>query len=207
MIKSIFSIAVFFLISFVASAASDSETALKLFLEETSRLEARFEQTLESGMGGAVEKSSGHFYLQKPNRFRWDYLAPYRQEIVSDGNKIWYYDADLEQVTVKSFESLQHSSPLMLLSGRASLLEKFEVTEVASSDGINRVRLTPKKSEESFESVLLGFNDQKLVDMAIHDRFGQTTTIWFYDVQTDKKLADELFSFEVPEGADVLQSD
>ncbi len=196
----------FFGLSLGASAEEPLVLELKQFLKTTQTLDASFSQRVDDGRGD-FELSTGHFYLQKPDHFRWDYLEPYRQEIVSDGDKIWYFDADLEQVTVKPYKMMQGSALVLLLGKGGELEKQFDVEVVRPLQGDMKIKLIPKNEHDGVEQILVGMAAGKLSSLALKDSFGQTTTIEFDAIKQNGELKASLFNFIVPAGADLLESE
>ncbi|MEW5755785.1 MAG: outer membrane lipoprotein chaperone LolA [Pseudomonadota bacterium] len=187
-----------------AHAASAVEQ-LAAFNDKMQTFEATFAQELQDTKGKVTQSSSGKVYLQRPGRFRWNYLAPFKQEIVADGAKIWIYDADLEQVTVKRMNGALAETPAMLLIGKKPLEEMFEIhAHSGGAPGLAWVKLLPKTKDSGFEQLLLGFDAKDLRAMELVDSFGQTTRIRFEGVVMNKRLAATLFNFTPPAGVDVV---
>lgn len=176
---------------------------LQQFHRDVQNFEATFDQDVVSAEGEVLQQSSGDVWLQRPNRFRWDYRQPYPQLIVGDGSRVWIYDSELEQVTVKELDRAVGSAPALVLSGGRDLTEKFKLRELPARDGLQWVELTPVETEADFQRVEIGFADA-LQSMVLHDNFGQTTRIRFHDVRLNQRLEPALFRFEVPDGADVV---
>ncbi len=186
-----------------AHAASAVER-LAAFNDKMQTFEAAFTQELQDAKGKVTQSSSGKVYLQRPGRFRWNYLAPFKQEIVADGARIWIYDADLEQVTVKRMNGALAETPAMLLIGKKPLAEMFEIREHAEQGGLAWVKLLPKTKDSGFEQLLLGFDAKDLRAMELIDSFGQTTRIRFQEVVMNKTLPPAVFDFTPPQGVDVV---
>jgi len=201
----------FLIAMFVSSAAfaaekklSTGEVYLENFLADTQTFEAAFQQTLRADDGEVIQQSEGAFYLQRPGLFRWNYQTPYEQVIVSDGEKIWIYDVDLQQVTVQKESSGLPASPMSLLQDSSTLHKNFEVTPIDNKNGVYRLKLVSKSGESDFGEIVIGLDDKGLRFMQLHDQFEQVTDIVFSDINTNKKLAKEIFEFIPPEGVDVF---
>jgi chaperone LolA len=151
-----------------------------------------------------VTEASGRLYLQKPGRFRWDYLKPDAQVIVSDGRNLWLYDQDLEQVTVKSVDESLSSTPALLLAGKSGVADSFTVTDAGTRGGLHWLRLVPKKGDTDFAELALGFSQDTLRVMELNDKLGQRTHIEFDDVKRNPRLEQSLFAFQPPDGVDVI---
>ncbi|NJA05389.1 outer membrane lipoprotein chaperone LolA [Methylococcaceae bacterium WWC4] len=179
---------------------------LKTFLAGSSALAADFRQVTLDKSGKPAQTSSGKFYLSRPGKFRWNYQKPFVQEIVSNGGKVWFYDADLEQVTVKQLDDSLGSTPALLLTGQIDIEEKFTLQEQGEDEGMNWVKLSPKNEESGFKYILIGLERDQLGGMELSDNFGQLTRIYFSNIQINPKLEEALFNFKAPKGADVFEN-
>jgi len=183
--------------------ASDSADAIaKVFGHET--LKADFTQKVFDQRGGLQQTLQGRLLLQRPGKFRWSYQSPYEQEIVADGNKVWMYDVDLEQVTVKHQAQTVGGTPALLLSSRDEWRKDFDVAAISRGDKLQWYELTPKEEDGSFEHLYLAINDGQLARLEIHDSFGQTTELIFSNLQTDIAIDNAAFEFQLPDGVDVI---
>jgi outer membrane lipoprotein carrier protein len=206
-LKQIF--ALIFLIATTHSVwADDAPIArLKGFLAGSASLTADFKQISFDKSGRPAQNSFGKFYLNRPGKFRWNYQKPFVQEIVSNAGKVWFYDADLEQVTVKQLDDSLGSTPALLLTGDVDIEEKFILQEQGKEDdGMNWVKLSPKNEESGFKYILIGLNGNQLGGMELSDNFGQLTRIYFSNIQLNPKLDDALFNFKAPKGVDVFEN-
>ncbi|MCP4041210.1 MAG: outer membrane lipoprotein chaperone LolA [Gammaproteobacteria bacterium] len=181
------------------------EERLRTFLKDVQSMETKFEQTLFDEKSRRLEDSSGRFYLQRPDRFRWSYTKPYPQEIVADGNRIWIFDSELDQVTVRSMEGALGNTPALLLSSDAPLEDSFTIVTAESLNGLDWVELLPKSVDSSFNTIRLGFNAQALEVMELMDNFGQTTQLRFFATVRNPELPADVFLFEPPEGVDIIE--
>src|SRR5690606_35211879 len=130
-----------------------------------------------------------------PGRFRWEYETPYAQLLVSDGERMWAWDRDLNQVTVKKVGDALGSSPAAILAGDGDLDRDFELREAASEDGLEWVEIVPKQADSGFASMRVGLTDGRLRRMEMRDHFGQTTRIDFIDLDLGVRPESSLFSF------------
>jgi chaperone LolA len=143
--------------------------------------------------------------MQRPGKFRWDYLSPYEQVIVADGKKLWVYDKDLEQVTVNQLDAAIGNTPALLLSGDESLELSFRIVELdKKTAGLDWVELFPKEAQSSFTSMRLAFSAHHLEYMELIDSFGQTTQIKFSNTKNNPDINANLFNFTPPKGVDVI---
>ena len=200
-------------LSFMASAqsaaqettANDVAAATKLqgYLDALTSFEARFVQRITDSRS-QVEESSGRFFLQRPGRLRWDYEKPQTQVIVTDGQRLWVYDKELRQVTVRAIDAAIAATPAMLLAGKASLSEGFNISTAEAREGLEWMRMEPKRNDTDFLSVELGFKQGELRAMELRDKLGQTTRIDFTGVRRNARLDAKLFDFKPPKGVDVI---
>ncbi len=179
---------------------------LKSFLATTTSLTAVFKQVTLSENGQPSNTSQGMFYLSRPGKFRWDYKKPFEQEIVSNVGKVWFYDADLEQVTVKKLDESLGSTPALLLSGDIALEENFNLQQQGKDEDLQWIKLTPKNEDSGFKYILIGLSEKKLGGMELSDNFGQLTRIYFSEVKINPPLDDALFKFTAPAGVDVFEN-
>jgi outer membrane lipoprotein carrier protein len=183
---------------------STGEIYLEKFLAKTQTLEANFQQTLRTREGEVLQQTEGKFYLNRPGKFRWNYKTPYEQVIVSDGERIWIYDVDLEQVTVQKQIAGLPSSPIALLQDSSKLHQSFSVSPLDEHDGVYRLRLESKTRDSDFTEIIVGVDVKGLQFMQLHDQFEQVTDIVFSEITTNANLAKEIFEFTAPEGVDVF---
>ncbi|WP_052808144.1 outer membrane lipoprotein chaperone LolA [Methyloterricola oryzae] len=188
-----------------AGAEEEALKRLHAFLAKASSLKADFSQVVINEKGVPGLKSSGEFHLQRPGRFRWDYQKPYRQEIVSNGGKVWFYDVDLEQVTAKRLNDAIGSTPALLLSGDVALEKNFSVESHGMDEGLYWIKLLPRNEDSGFKYVLIGLDQDTLAGMELNDNFGQLTRIYFSNVKIGGRQDPALFDFKAPAGVDVFE--
>jgi outer membrane lipoprotein carrier protein len=175
------------------------------YLGPLKTLSAAFTQTVRDRDGQVTSRAQGRLTLSRPNRFRWDYREPYAQVIVADGRKLWLYDPDLEQVTVRALEQGLGSTPAMLLSGAGKVSDAFNAGSIESRGGFTWCRLTPRERVSDFESVALAFDGRgELAAMELVDKLGQATLIEFTGVRRNAVVDESQFRFVPPPGADVI---
>lgn len=188
----------------LAPAQDAGYKKVEQFLNGLQGLQAQFQQTLTDSKGVVTSESAGTLAINRPNRFRWDYREPNPQLIVSDGARIWLYDKDLEQVTVRRVDESLSATPAMLLSGEGALGDNFKVTQSRQEGAVQWVNLEPKRNDTDFKWVRLGFAGDALKFMQLADKLGQTTTLEFSGFERNPPLDPSRFVFEVPPGADVI---
>ena len=186
-------------------SAGDALARVEAYLGSLKTLSADFVQVVQDRSGGVAERASGTLAIARPDRFRWDYREPHPQTIVADGRRLWLYDPDLDQVTVRSLEQGLGATPAMLLSGSGRAGDAFDAGAVEQRDGWTWCRLRPKQHGSDFERVSLAFDARnELVAMELVDKLGQTTTLQFAKLRRGVALDDSLFRFAPPAGADVI---
>lgn len=184
------------------AAATES---LKNFIKETRTVRANFSQTLYDKNARTLQESKGTMLFERPEKFRWTYEKPYEQLIVGDGTQVWFYDQDLNQVTIRQFNIAIGSSPAALLAGSSTIEDNFVLNELGLQNEIEWLEAIPKSKESAFEFIQMGFSpDGMLRIMALRDSFGQTTLLTFSDLEKNPKLPIELFKFTPPANADVI---
>jgi len=186
------------------SAQADAQTRLEAFIQGTKGLKAQFTQTVMDKTGRKTQESTGNLFFSRPGKFRWVYQKPYSQLIVGDGKKLWIYDEDLDQVTVRKLDRALGDSPAALLAGDNDISKLFNLKEAAAKDGLEWLEATPKSKEGSFEKVRMGFKGDDLQAMELKDNFGQTTLLRFSSLERNPALGASLFRFTPPKGADIL---
>ncbi|MEO8410442.1 MAG: outer membrane lipoprotein chaperone LolA [Propionivibrio sp.] len=181
---------------------------LHQFLETTHSMRADFSQIVVARNGKKPQQSSGVMMFSRPGKFRWQIDKPYEQLLVGDGEKVWIYDPDLRQVTVRKMDAALGSTPAALLVGaegdKSAIEENFSLREAGEREGLEWVEATPKSNESGFAKLAIGFAGNELKAMELHDNFGQTTTLNFSRAEINPALATSLFRFEPPAGADVI---
>jgi outer membrane lipoprotein carrier protein len=188
--------------SWIEAAAINS---LKAFIQETRTVRANFSQTLYDKNARTLQESKGTMQFERPEKFRWTYEKPYEQLIVGNGTQVWFYDRDLNQVTIRQFNIAIGSSPAALLAGSSTIEDNFVLTELGLQNEIEWLEAIPKNKESAFEFIQMGFSpDGTLKIMALRDNFGQTTILSFSDLDKNPTLPADLFKFVPPDNADVI---
>ncbi len=177
---------------------------LKAFIAGAKTAEADFSQTVADKTGRVTQQASGRMAFARPGKFRWDYTAPYEQVIVGDGVKLWLYDADLEQVTVKSLGDVIAGTPAALLAGDNSIEKYFTLKNAGEAGGLEWLEATPKNKDTTFERIRMGFKGDVLAQMELDDFFGQRTTLKLSRFVRNPTIAPSRFTFTPPKGADVI---
>jgi len=189
------------LISSHAAAAGIDQ--LKAFWANTHAAQGKFAQTVVAKSGRKPQTSVGSFVLARPGKLRWSYEKPIKLLLVADGEKLWTYDADLNQVTVGKMDKTLGATPAALLTGE-SLDRHFTLAEAGTADGLEIVDAAPKDADSSFARVRIGLANNLPRLMEVQDNFGQTTTLLFTEFHPNPMLAPETFRFVPPKGTDVI---
>ena len=198
-------LAALWLVGILPTARADALQQLREFLTQTSSAHGDFTQASGKATGRVPQTSSGSFEFARPGRFRWVTTQPYQQTIVSDGTKIFVYDPDLNQVTVKKLAGAIPASPASILFGSNDFEHDFEVSSDGERGGVEWIKATPRSQDSSFQQIRIGFRDGLPVAMDLADSFGQTTELRFSDLQRNPKIDPSRFHFDPPKGADVLE--
>ncbi len=187
--------------------ADDAAAVARLthLLSQAQTLTARFSQLTLDGSGTQLQETAGELSLKRPGLFRWHTDAPQEQLLVSNGQKVWLFDPDLNQVTIQTLDQRLTHTPALLLSGDVSKIrENFEVTFKEGGDVVDFI-LKPKAKDSLFDNLRLSFRKGMINDMQLIDSIGQRTNILFLGVKMNEQLDPAQFDFQVPEGADVIQ--
>ncbi|MFP5417617.1 MAG: outer membrane lipoprotein chaperone LolA [Gammaproteobacteria bacterium] len=177
---------------------------LKAFISGAQTAEADFAQTVVDKAGRVSQQASGKMAFARPGRFRWDYARPYEQVIVGDGVKLWLYDVDLDQVTVKPLNEVIAGTPAALLAGDTAIEKYFKLKDAPDSGGLEWLEATPKNRDTSFERIRMGFRGDELVQMDLFDFFGQRTTLKLTHFVRNPAIPAARFKFVPPKGADII---
>ena len=192
------------LLTSALAARADALDTLREFVRDVKSGRAAFTQTVTSAEGQSKRSSSGSFAFERPNRFRFEYAKPFAQLIVSDGQKVWVHDADLNQVTVRRLSQALGATPAALLAG-ASLDKEFELAALPSQQGIDWVQATPRQKDGAFQAMRIGFRGKELAAVEILDSFGQRSRLDFSGYQANAAIPAASLRFTPPAGADVIE--
>lgn len=188
-----------------AGLAAEINPQVNHFFNEVQTYSARFQQVVLDEGFNPIEESSGTVFIKRPGKFRWDYEPPNEHHIISDGEKVWTYDVELEQVTARSLRAAVGQTPAGLLAGGTDIEAEFDVTDLGEVNGpLYWVRMVPKSEDVGFEDIRIGFEDGRLRVMELVDGLGQTTRITMTDGEENQPIDDARFEFTPPEGVDVI---
>lgn len=206
-------IATFLIAASALSAWADGLKSLESFLKATQTGRAEFTQVVtappKEGQAARSKTSSGSFEFQRPARFRFVYRKPFEQTLVADGQTVWLYDVDLNQVTARKQSQVLASTPAALLASTADLKAlqgEFTLENAPAQDGQDWVLATPKARDGQIQAVRIGFKGEQLSTLDIQDSFGQRSVLRFTGFQANPALPADTFQFKPPAGADVVRS-
>lgn len=189
-------------------ASASALEQFKSFVGSTKAARGEFTQRQLKTMDGApkaANASSGTFLFARPGKFIWTYQKPYEQLLQADGEKLYIYDKDLNQVTIRRLGDALGSSPAAILFGSNDLEKNFTLKDAGERDGLEWLEATPKTKDTTFERILIGLKDGVPQAMELRDSFGQVSLLTFRKFEKNPPMKPDQFRFEVPKGADVFQ--
>lgn len=194
------------LLVFQAPVATAAGNPLDAFLDGLETYSADFEQTLLDSSGDALEATRGTVRLRRPGMFHWSYSEPYTQEIISDGDTLWIYEEDLEQVTISDATGAVEDTPALIFSGDDDLYDHYSIKELEKEGEFTSLLLTPWDPESQYEGLYLGFDGNALSGMMVFDTLGQTLVIKFMNAERNPALKGDLFSFTPTAGMEIIDA-
>ncbi len=202
--RSLPMLATLVLLGSVSIANAATLDRLRAFVRETQTARAQFTQTVVDKNGRAMKSSNGTFELSRPGKFRWNVEQPYKQLLVGDGQRVWVYDEDLNQVIVRKVGDALGGTPAALLSGNQDVERAFAWKDLPAADGLDWLGATPLGQDAAFSEIRIGFDAKGLAALEVVDAFGQKSVVRFTNVERNPKFAPDLFRFSPPKGADVI---
>ena len=191
--------------------AASSETAVQQLnaqLQAMNSLSAHFKQTIHDHTGILLQQAEGSLTVKRPRRFHWLTEQPYKHLVVTDGQQLWLYDIDLEQITQQTFTADLDKTPALLLSGEVKQIsQQYQVSVTEAADKTLTFTLIPNQPDNLFTQLSIRFNNRQLLGMTLKDSFEQLTTIVFSDLKLNADIADSLFNFVPPDGIDVIRDE
>ena len=188
-----------------SGAQASAIDQLRAFMSGTPSARGEFEQRSPAQGKRGPENSSGSFAFTRPGKFRWEVRKPFEQLLVADGEQLFFYDRDLNQVTIKRLGEALGQTPAAVLFGTGDPARSFALRELPERDGLAWVELTPHSREAGVHRIAIGFRDGLPVQMEVLDAFARTSTFTFRAIVRGPALAPETFRFAIPAGADVLR--
>lgn len=200
--RGMLKVALTFALTWVPAAHAD---VLARFFAQVHSYQAKFEQTVTDADNRTIQRSRGELWIARPGKFRWDYGAPYEQQIIGDGAKIWVYDVGLEQVSVRPLSQALGDTPAALLAGKGRVEDRFGVRALKREGSpLAWYELRPKDKDGGYEVIRLGFAGKRLDTVELIDNFAQTTRIALRDYRENPRIDPQQFRFVPPPGVDVI---
>ena len=185
-------------------ATAAKTDSLQRFFRDVKTYSAHFDQVvLDEGLN-LIQESSGNLWIERPGKFRWHYDKPFEQHIVGDGEKVWSYDVELQQVTVRPTTGALGYTPAILMAGRGRLKDNFTVKPLGRQGSLEWTQMMPKKKDGGFEDIRIGFENGRIRVLEMIDSFDQTTRLTLSEAKENKKIDPDKFRFKVPQGVDVV---
>jgi outer membrane lipoprotein carrier protein len=188
----------------LAAVEKPAAESLRHFFGNVRSYSARFNQVVLDEAFNVIQESSGTLSIARPDRFRWDYDAPFKQHIIADGQKIWVYDEELKQVTVRPLAGGLADTPAVLLAGKGRIDDTYVIKNLGMQGELNWVQLTPRRKDGGFEDIRIGFDQGRLRTLEMVDGFGQMTRVTLLSAKENPKLDPARFQFTPPKGVDVV---
>ena len=199
----------YFSVALLLASAAHAQDARRQYLQFATGLNsaaAEFRQTVTGPNGEKVQSAQGAMEMRAPDRFRWEYRTPSPQLIVADGRKVWIYDPELRQVTVKPQDAMSQDNPLSALLRPTAVERFYRLSELPARQGLQWLQLVPlRKGESPFDKAELGFRDGTLRSMRLFDAMGQVSEFNFGTWRRNPAVAESRFRFKPPKGVDVVE--
>lgn len=186
------------------STPKSGADSLRRFFHDVNSFSARFKQVVLDESLKPIQESSGTLWIERPNKFRWDYEKPYKQQIVADGKRLWVYDVGLQQATVRDLTGGLNDTPAMLLAGKGRLDDNFTIQSLDAPGSLTWVQLKPRHKDSGYEDIRIGFAQGKLRVIEMVDGFGHTTRVTLDSPRENAHIESDRFNFKPPEGVDVV---
>lgn len=205
--KSLFKL-VLVIFTLAASSFANASTSdeLSTLLNSVHTMRADFVQTIYDNHGKKIQQSFGRMAVQRPGKFRWDVTKPIPELIIANETKLWIYDSDLEQVTIRKIQKAAGETPALLLSQVDVVLQKdYNVKELPKKDaGLRWFQLAPLSADNMFATIQMGFSDKQIHEMILQDHLGHQTRVQFQHIEENVNLSPSLFTFHAPSNVDVI---
>ncbi len=186
------------------NAPKSGADSLRRFFHEVNSFSARFSQVVLDESLKPIQESSGTLWIERPNKFRWDYEKPYKQQIVADGKRLWVYDVGLQQATVRDLTGGLNDTPAMLLAGKGRLDDNFTIQPLEAQGSLTWVQLKPRRKDSGYDDIRIGFAQGKLRVIEMVDGFGHTTRVTLESPRENARIEAARFNFTPSEGVDVV---
>ena len=192
-------------------APANDANALDAFMRGTKDLQAGFTQSVYSKRG--TESSQGQMWVAKPGKFYWDYQNPHPQKIISNGKKVYHYDIELEQISIRNRNELVGDVAVELLNGDDNISRNFQINRTVqnlvpprlqkyAANGV-AYRLKPKKKQEEYDALWVVLEGNAISAVMI-DGGSNQTVLAFHNMQRNVGIPAKQFEFTPPPGVDVV---
>lgn len=188
----------------LAAVSPSGLDSLRRFFSKVHSYTAVFNQVVLDEALNVIQESSGTLWIERPDKFRWNYDIPYKQQIIGDGARIWVYDEALQQATVRPLTGGLGDTPAVLLAGKGRLEDRFKLEKLGVQGEMNWVQLDPRRKDGGFETIRIGFEQGHIRVLEMIDGFGQTTRVTLRNGKENTRIATEMFTFTPPAGVDVV---
>lgn len=190
----------------VSNGTHDNQAQLILseLRQDLTALQAEFKQYEQTPDGRVVDENTGIVWMQAPDFFKWHYQSPFEQLIIADGEQVWVYDEDLQQVTVKSQKN--NLNPIYVIINEELSTRYYDISYNGKKDAMDWIQLTPKEESNEVRSVLLGIEANQLRQIHVNNQLDQTLVFEFTDLKRNPELPEDTFEFTPPEGVDVVEA-
>lgn len=188
-----------------AAVATTAIEQFESFVQTVPAARGTFKQFTVSEQGQTARAQTGNYAFDRPGKFRWDTLEPYPQQVASDGQVLYQYDPDLQQLTVRALDQSIGSSPAAILFGRGQLRQAFEVSSLPDADGMRWLRAVPRQPDAGLTQLDIGMRDGRPARLVLVDGFGQTTQVELLTLRAQSEFGAGEFQIEPPPGTDVIR--
>lgn len=187
------------------TASATGLDQLRAFLADTASARGEFTQRVLRASGQTMESTQGVFAFARPGRLRWEVRQPFEQLMLADGERLWFHDLDLNQVTVSKLGDSLASTPAALLFGTDALDKAYELSELGERDGVSWVQALPRRAEAGYSRIAIGMRDGLPAVMEVLDAFDRTSVFGFSNIERNPALGADTFRFTPPAGADIIE--
>lgn len=185
--------------------ASSAVEAFESFVQNVPAARGTFKQFTVSDQGQTARAQTGTYAFDRPGKFRWDTTEPFPQQVASDGQTLYQYDPDLQQLTVRALDQSIGSSPAAILFGQGQLRQAFEISTLPDADGMRWLRAVPRQPDAGLTQLDIGMREGRPVRLVLVDGFGQTTRVELLTLRAQSEFSEGEFRIDPPPGADVIR--
>jgi len=158
-----------------------------------------------------TDTAYGRAFFKRPDKMRWEYEKPGRQTIITDGNTLWIYRPEDNQVMVgKAPSFFGDGKGFSFLSDIKRIQNKFSIIlEKKAENDYHVLKLLPREKTFDVSVIYLSVSKKTfdVVKIVTYNSYGDETRIELSNIQFKQKLDDSMFSFKIPQGVEVLHLD